>query len=129
MKFFIGLITMFLSLSSFAANYGATGLSKMDCANDAIEQTEKLLRFHWQAAPNEEIPNHTKSTLQDVSPMELEKLADSNKSFDVLKVQTYVYKASYTAILTYAKIPDMQNPNGIACVLMGQSIRDNSNPY
>lgn len=104
------------------------------CADDARARAEGLLRLHFESddlklALEEGPPKDTDSgemmnwSIDEnvtVKPP-IAALAGKGK-FDVLEVYGYIYKASYRMHFIYAQIPD-------TCVLMGQEILEESDPY
>lgn len=88
------------------------------CADAAVAQAARLLRFHLGEAAN---------TLQIAGGRRARGAGMVSTSrgkgrLDVLEVISDVYKAKYRMRLTYARIPG-------SCALMGQEIVEIGNPY
>jgi hypothetical protein len=86
------------------------------CTAEAAEQALKLLRFHTdgdeRAAVFKERARHIGTV----------KALRGTSRFDVIEVPGGVYKADYRLRLIYARIGDR-------CVLMGQEVLEESDPY
>ena len=88
------------------------------CAADAVAQAAKLLRFHFGPdIANAQVGDGDKAVVG--TPV---KALKGKGKFDVLTVNSDIYKASYRMRLIYAQV-------GGTCVLMGQEILEASNPF
>ena len=88
------------------------------CASDAIAKAMPLLKLNFDQAgklENAGIDDQVKV----LAPI---KALKGDGRFDVLEVWGHIYKADYRMRFIYAQIKN-------SCVLMGQEILENSNPY
>lgn len=104
------------------------------CADDARARAAGLLRLHFESegvklAPQEGAPQDGDSgelmnwSIDETATVEQPVSALVGKGkFDVLQVNGYIYKATYRMRFIYAQIPE-------TCVLMGQEILEESDPY
>jgi hypothetical protein len=86
------------------------------CAAHAAEQALKLLRLHTDSDERAEIFKERARTVGSIRALR------GNGRLDVIEVPGGVYKASYRMRFIYAQIPG-------SCVLMGQEIIEESDPY
>lgn len=104
------------------------------CAQDALARAPALLKLHFESdgvtlaaepgAPKDDQSGEAMNWDLDPSVTGLPPVAApvGKGKLDVLEVTAYIYKATYTMRFSYAQIPD-------ACVLMGQAIMEQSDPY
>lgn len=91
------------------------------CADDAKTRAKALLTLHF----NDGASGGTVENLaidDAVAALAPAKPLTGSGKFDVLEVWGNIYKARYRMRLIYAQIAD-------SCVLMGQEILEDSNPY
>jgi hypothetical protein len=86
------------------------------CASQAAEQALKLLRFHTDADDRAEVFRDQARQIGGLKALR------GKGRLDVIEVPGAVYKASYRIRLIYAQIPG-------SCVLMGQEVIEESDPY
>jgi hypothetical protein len=86
------------------------------CASHAAAQARKLLRFHTDADERAEVFGDRARIIGSIKALR------GKGRLDVIEVPGGVYKASYRMRLIYAQIPG-------SCVLMGQEIVEESDPY
>jgi hypothetical protein len=86
------------------------------CADDAVKQAGKLLRFHGDNDDRAEVDS---KTLKVISPI---KVSSGKGRLDVLEVLGFIYKGEYRMRMIYAQMPN-------DCVLMGQEILEMGTPY
>lgn len=79
------------------------------CADQAIEQAEKLLAFHFGPDGQIEIAKKVKVLAPIRNP------ANKKQWLDVLELWGSIYKGQYRLRLLYARLPG-------ECVLMGQEV-------
>ncbi len=104
-------LSLFVSQASFAHS----------CDADAKVRAERLIKFHYldgQAGTVENVDVPSNIAVKSLKPI---KALVGKGKLDVLEVTGYVYKAEYRVRMIYAQFP--------GCVLMGQEILENSNPY
>jgi hypothetical protein len=86
------------------------------CAAHAAEQALKLLKLHTDADERAEVLGDRARTIGTIKALR------GKGRLDVIEVPGGVYKAYYRMRLIYAQIPG-------SCVLMGQEIIEESDPY
>jgi hypothetical protein len=86
------------------------------CVADATEQALKLLRFHTGGDERAEVFKERARSVGTVKALR------GKGRFDVIEVPGGVYKADYRVRLIYARIGDQ-------CLLMGQEVLEESDPY
>lgn len=86
------------------------------CASQAAEQALKLLKFHGDGADRAEIFKDRITSIGTIKALK------GSGRFDVLEVPGGIYKADYRIRMIYAQIPG-------ECVLMGQEVIEQSDPY
>jgi hypothetical protein len=107
---------VFASLLLLAALSPAIAAPRPHCADDAVKQADKLLKFHSD--------NDERATVDPDSVKQIGTVAAlrGKGRFDVLEVEGSIYKGDYRMRLIYAQMPG-------ECVLMGQEILERSDPY
>ena len=87
------------------------------CSGDALARAGNLLHFHWHQV---DLPHiDLDGTAHAIAPI---RALQGPGQFDVLETWGYVYRARYRMRFIYARIPGH-------CVLMGQEIIEDSDPY
>jgi hypothetical protein len=104
-----------LALLMGAASASA-GAPLHPCAAQATEQALKLLKFHTGGDERAEVFKERTRSIGTVKALR------GRGRFDVIEVPGGVYKAGYRLRLIYARI-------GGRCVLMGQEVLEESDPY
>ena len=88
------------------------------CAGDAQQRADRLLALHTDAAD----ASASGSIGDEVRVLKPVKALVGSGRFDVLELEGYVYKATYRMHFIYAQIEG-------SCVLMGQEILEEADPY
>jgi hypothetical protein len=109
------LLLALASLLLLASNQHLQAQPVHQCAANAIEQAEKLLKFHSENSKQATVDQRVK-VVEPVSAL------SGKGQFDVLEVEGFVYKGTYRIHLIYAQISG-------SCLLMGQEILERDNPY
>lgn len=86
------------------------------CASQAVEQALKLLKFHSDVAQGAEVFRDRAKWISTIKALR------GRGRFDVIEVPGAIYKATYRMRLIYARIHG-------DCVLMGQEVIEESDPY
>ncbi|MDJ1156664.1 hypothetical protein QNA08_00160 [Chelatococcus sp. SYSU_G07232] len=86
------------------------------CASQAAQQALKLLKFQSDEDDRAEV---FKDRVKSIGTI---KALRGNGRFDVIEVPGAIYKTDYRMRLIYAQIPGQ-------CVLMGQEVLEESDPY
>ena len=98
----------------------AAAQSRHRCAGDAVAKATPLLKLHYGFGPGEKAENLSIET--DVRVLPPIRALKGNGRLDVLEVRGHIYKAEYRMRFIYMQ-------GGDSCVLMGQEVIENSNPY
>ena len=108
---------MRITLAALAAlALAGPALAAEHCANDAKAKAAALLKLHAETTAAQP------GTIDEVKRLGEIKALKGKGRFDVLETTGYVYKAEYRIRLIYAQIKG-------SCILMGQEILENANPY
>ena len=99
-----------------AAAPASAGAPVHPCAAQAAEQALKLLKFHTGGDERAQVFRERARSIGTVKALR------GKGRFDVIEVPGGVYKADYRLRLIYARI-------GGQCVLMGQEVLEESDPY
>lgn len=109
------------TLALAAALVSSASAAKLPaCAAAARTSAEALLRLHFGLDATEPTTNF--SIDDKVTALAPIKALKGKGQFDVLEVWGYIYRAEYRMRFIYAQIPG-------ECILMGQEILENSDPY
>lgn len=106
----------YLAAAVFSLSMASAGVARAaphPCAQDAVAQALKLLKFHVDGDTRAEVDDDVKVLHPFKNP------ANPKQKFDVLEVWGSVYKGQYRMHLIYAQMPGQ-------CVLMGQEILEHA---
>ncbi|MFT3808623.1 MAG: hypothetical protein QM698_01765 [Micropepsaceae bacterium] len=97
------------------------------CAGDAVKRAGELLAFHFEgpeafSGEGTGAERQTWTIDGEVKVLAPIRALKGKGKLDVLEVWGYIYKASYRMRFIYAQIPD-------TCVLIGQEVLEESDPY
>lgn len=110
-------MTRLLVLAFLLVGAQAAAQTPHPCAEDALSRTEALIRFHWGES---DMPGFDlDDAVTEIAPV---RALQGSGQFDVLETWGYIYRASYRTRFIYARFPG-------SCILMGQEIIENSDPY
>lgn len=107
------LFALFVMASTTASHAAPT---THHCTADALQQAEKLLKFHNNNDDRAEVSKDSSKFIGSVPALV------GKGHFDVLEVWGSVYKGEYRMHFLYAQLPD-------DCALMGEEILEHSDPY
>jgi hypothetical protein len=124
---------LFIAGLLLATSASLVSAAPYHCDKDAMARAGKLLKLHFEsegsqlaAKPGEPDANagDKQAWSLDTAPKKIGaiKALKGKGKFDVLEINGFIYKASYRMRFIYAQIPD-------SCVLMGQEVLENSDPY
>lgn len=114
-RIYIILIIITHALAFSTSSQAAQVKSSLHCKDQAIQQAQKLLEFHFGSDDRIEISQDVKALASIVNPR------NKKQRFDVLEVWGFIYKGEYRMRFEY-----YLEKQG-TCLLMGQEILEYAN--
>ena len=108
-RIYIILIIITHALAFSTSSQAAQVKSSLHCKDQAIQQAQKLLEFHFGSDDRIQISQDVKALASIVNPR------NKKQRFDVLEVWGFIYKGEYRMRFQYFHSHE-------SCLLMGQEI-------